>query len=547
MTDIENEIFEVWKELNPNLAFIQGLKDYAGKLFIPNHENQEKILNRIRELKSKTDDQVENKFLGSLEATLRYREAPHDLSDILWSFFAHLVKEGVNTPHISSLTDYSYENLENSMRTYELKELPIIFKVILSNNCNAILDILKIVTKETHDEKLKQKIKKLREKIEEYQKMVAVKGLKKGDFSEVFPILKSHPSIDLGRKEDYPQLIKAMYDFYETPEEIEEKALSWLGSELPKLKETSEKLAEIYGIEKNIEAVDEEIKKQSSVDRSKLLEFIKYFRMKAQKIFETRLVKITPNYKTDVIETPSYLQNLIPTAAMTIFDTLTDKPFNIIFVTTDDKYSPPSSIPDLFQMVVHEEYGHCINFSNSSLSFAAKPQLIEKLESTLHYPISEGISFHRELESLQLLEELAAKPKEKLLKEELELLNILMSQGDIEKVLLESKFVVLKWRIIRFLRAIGDVRINLNKQSIPEFVNWAAKETGFSEKTIFDQIFIFQDRPGYAPCYSMAGMALKEIQEDARKKGKDILEFNTIASSLGFPPRTVFEERLRKL
>jgi hypothetical protein len=547
MTDIENEIFEVWKELNPNLAFIQGLEDYAGKLFIPTSENQEKVLKRIQELKSKTDDQVEKKFLESLDATLRYREAPHDLSDIIWSLFGHLVKEGVNTPHISSLIDYSIESLENSMSTYKLEELPIIFKVILSNKCNALLGILKIITNETEDEKLKEKIKNMTDKIKKFQRMVIVEGLKKGGFKEVFPILKSHPKADLGRKDDYHQIIKALYDFYETPEEIEEKALSWLESELPKLNETAERLAKIYDLEMNIETIDIEITKQSSVDKSKLLEFIKYFREKAQKIFESRLVRITPNYKTDVIETPDYLQNLIPTAAMTTFDGLVDNPFNIIFVTTDDKYSPPTSIPDLFQLVVHEEYGHCINFSNSSLGFAAQSQLIEKLESTLHYPISEGISFHRELESLQLLEELVAKPKEELLQEELELLNALTSQGDIKIVLLESKFVVLKWRIIRFLRAIGDVRINLNKQSIPEFVEWAANKTGFSEKTIFDQIFIFQDKPGYAPCYSIAGMALKEIQDDARKKGKDILEFNTIASSLGFPPRTVFEERLRNL
>jgi uncharacterized protein (DUF885 family) len=100
---------------------------------------------------------------------------------------------------------------------------------------------------------------------------------------------------------------------------------------------------------------------------------------------------------------------------------------------------------------------------------------------------------------------------------------------------------------VRFLRAIGDVRINLNRQSLTEFVEWASEKTGFPEKTIFDQIFIFQETPGYAPCYSIAGMALKEIQDEARKNGKDILEFNTKASSLGFPPRTVFEERLRNL
>ena len=545
MSEMENEIFKVWKELNPGIAFLQGLDDYAGRLFVPTQENENRILTRIQELKSKTDDRVEKKFLDSLEAILIYREAPYDLSEIIWTLFGHLVKEGVNTTHISSLIDYSYESLKNSMDTFNLKELAIVLKIILSNKCNALLGILKIITDETDDEDLKVKINKVTDILKEYQNNVAVEGLKKGDFKEVFPILKRYKSIDLGRKENYHKILRAQYDFYETPKEIEEKALSWLESELPSLNETTEKLAKIYGLSTNIEAIDEEISKQSTVEKLKLLDYIKNFRNNVQKLFESRLVRITPNYKTDVIETPDYLLNLIPTAAMTTFNGLTDNPFNIIFVTTDDRYSPPTSIPDLFQMVVHEEYGHCINFSNSALSFAAQPQLVEKLESTLHYPISEAISFHRELESLELLEELVAKPKKELFPEEVQLLAAFPPHKDIETLFLESKFVVLKWRIIRFLRAIGDVRINLNKQSIPEFVEWGAKKTGFSEKTIFDQIFIFQDQPGYAPCYSIAGMALKEIQDEARKKGKNILEFNTVASSLGFPARTVFEERLR--
>jgi hypothetical protein len=232
---------------------------------------------------------------------------------------------------------------------------------------------------------------------------------------------------------------------------------------------------------------------------------------------------------------------------MTMFDTLTDNPFNVFFVTTDEKRSPASSIPDIFQMVVHEEYGHCVNFSNSALSFGSSPDLVEKLDSALHYPISEGISFHREYETLTLLEELSRKSKEDLSSKEQELFDTLEKHRDLKSFLLESRFVIYKWRIIRFLRAVGDVRTNLNKQSLSEFVEWASKKTGFGKQTIYDQLFIFQENPGYAPCYSIAGMSLRGIQEEARENGKDIIEFNTVASSLGFPPRTVFEERLRSL
>jgi hypothetical protein len=545
--DLENDIYEVWKELCPNEAFSQGLKDCAGKLFVPTEENRENILEKINSLRLKTDDPVQKKFLTSIEATIKYREAPHDITDITWTLFDHLLKEGINTEHISSLLDYTNKILENSKRSYRMSELTVEIKAILVNKCNSLLGIIGVIAEETEDENLKKKIEDVSARVKEYKEDVGIKGLDKGDFSEIFPILEGSSESHLNRENTYSQLIKELFDYYETPEEIEKKALSWLENELPKLKETATKIADNYEIEMNIENIDKEIARRRDISKTELLGFIKRFRENAQKVVEQKIVRINPNYKTDILETPHYLLNFIPTAAMTMFDTLTDKPFNVFFVTTDEKRSPPTGAPDIFQLVVHEEYGHCVNFSNSAVGFAWKPSLVEQLNSSLHYPISEGISFHRELETLELLEELAEQPKEDLTKEERELLNALAPPDEIDMFLLESRFVVLKWRVIRFLRAIGDVRINMNKQTLTEFVEWASEKTGFSKKIIYDQIFIFLEMPGYAPCYSIAGMALKDLQEDAKRRGKDVLEFNTITSSLGFPPRTVFEERLRNL
>jgi hypothetical protein len=231
---------------------------------------------------------------------------------------------------------------------------------------------------------------------------------------------------------------------------------------------------------------------------------------------------------------------------MSYFDNLTDKPFNIFFITTDDKRSPPINAADLFQMLIHEEYGHCVNFSNSATSFKAQPTLIEMLESTLHRGISDGISFHREWESLQLLNKLNNLNENELSQDQQQFINVIKELGELDQILLEIEFVVYQWRIIRFLRAIGDVRINMHKQSISEFVNWAHQETGLRKKTIFNQIFIFQGMVGYAPVYSIFGNSLRELQSEAVERGIHPRDFNTYASSLGFPPRPIFEERLRR-
>ena len=145
-----------------------------------------------------------------------------------------------------------------------------------------------------------------------------------------------------------------------------------------------------------------------------------------------------------------------------------------------------------------------------------------------------------------LLKDIMGKSEQDITVPERELLNILHSVNDLHLLLLETEFTIMRWRIIRFLRAIGDVRINMHKQSIAEFVTWAHEYTGLSKKAIFDQIFLFMARPGYAPCYSIVGERIRELQERAKSHGQQAIDFNTYASSLGFPPRNVFEQKLRE-
>ncbi|UCG69344.1 MAG: hypothetical protein JSV09_16465, partial [Thermoplasmata archaeon] len=129
--DMENKIYEIWKELNPSEAYSQGLDEFAGRIFVPTKENCERILAQIRDLMGKTDDEVQRKFLLSLQATVKFREAPHDLSEIIWTLFGHIIKEGIDPQHISSLLDYSYQILENTTQIHDINELPLELKVIL--------------------------------------------------------------------------------------------------------------------------------------------------------------------------------------------------------------------------------------------------------------------------------------------------------------------------------------------------------------------------------------------------------------------------------
>ncbi len=540
---IEEEIFELWKELTPSSAFTAGLDDYAGKLFVRTEENLKRMSEKIEKLKTIAEDIVQQKFLQCLETELWFEEPYLALESLLWTFYRHLVKEGVEVEHLLSLTFHAKKVLEVSRERLTEREWPIEIRAITCYEGNSVLGILETIRTEAENEQLREELHKLKGVVHDYMKAFHVTGVKQGSFEEVFPILEREGG-DIGRKEIYPRILKTLYDYPETPDEIENKALRWLRGELPRLMEITAKLAETYRIEPKVELVADEMTKKRSLEKSKAMEFVSSMQGKLRKVVESHLVRITRTHHTRVVETPPYLVSLITSAAADWFDTLTENPFNVFFVTTDPQRSASTSIPDLITAIIHEEYGHCINHSNSVTNFAARPKLIELLDCALAEQITEAISFFREVEFISLLKQL--RKKEELTQDEQELLDALRAVGDLDTVILEIEFLVIEWRILRFLRAIGDVRINMGKQSAAEFINWAHEQTGLSKKLLYNEIFTFQDSPGYAPCYCMAGEELRKIQSVAIEKGKSVTDFNTYVSSMGYPPRTVYEERLRE-
>ena len=543
MTPIEKAIFEVWKEALPRTAYTQGLEEYAGKILIPSEEKLQKIKERIENLKKKTKDRGHIKFLNSIYMEMAFYEPYMVPSDATNGFFYHLVKEGINVEHMKSLASLTCEALRQASAWLSRRKWPIAVRIITKQKTDGLVGIVNTIKSDTKDQTLKLELEKVLREAENYLKAFSVEGIKEGDFTEVFPILQKHGG-DIGHKTVYPKILKDQFDYPETAEEIEKKALKWMKIWQPKLIETTRKLATKYGVPPDVQKVGEEITKRRNVPKSQVLQFVKNLRTIAQKVFHKNVVRITPKYDTRIVETPPYLVSFIPSAAMSPLNMATDRPFNIFFVTTDEKRSPATSVPDLMQLILHEEYGHCVNYSNSATAFEAEPSPLDVLDTYLSYPISDGISFYRELEFVNMLKKLVK--RRDLDADERKLLEILRGDEDDETLILENEYVMLQWRMVRFLRAVFDSRVNTGKQIVADFVKWASKETGISEKKIYDQTFFFLSTVGYAPCYSMAGEALRELQELAVKNGKSIVDFNTYASSLGFPGRTIFEEKLLK-
>lgn len=542
MSKVEKQFLEWHKKVDPSSAYLEGASECAGKFFIPSKQNLADAKKKMESILDQAENKGQLRVFKSYLTWLQFNEPFMVPTNATFTFFMHLVKEGIVPEHLVSLAKQVEKALDAYTELLADEKWGIEIRIATCQATDQLVGILDTILAENKDEDLRKSLTELKEKASKYRKLYEVEGIKTGDFSEVYPILQKTRG-KVKRKTIYPQLLADAWGYPETAEEIEIKAKSWLKRELPKFKKATNKIAKIYGVKPTVEIIDEELNKRKGVPKQQAIQFVRETRATAQKVFEMNIVRITPKYETRVVETPPYLTTYAPTALLNPFNSLTDKPFNLFFVTTDPRFSPMSNIPDLIQLLLHEEYGHAVNFSNSATRFAANPTFVEILLTLFSTHISDGISFHREFEFVQMLKKLV--DKEKPRPEEVAFLKILRGESDTETMLLENEFRMQKWRILRFLRAIFDVRINMEKQSVADFVEWAHKETGLSKKMIYDQTWMFLTIAGYAPCYSIAGDKIRRMQELALKRGIDQVEFNTYVSSLGFPAWEIFEQRIR--
>ncbi len=541
-SNVERLFLQWYKEFDPSSAYTDGVNECAGRFLVPSKKNLDRAEKKIRHIQKKAANETQRRLFKSYLTALQFNEPYMVPSRATDAFFAHLVKEGIVPEHIQSLAKQVGEALDAYSELLAGIHWSIDIKILTCQTTDQLLGILDTILAETKHASVKKSLARLKEKTWKFRKLFDVKGIKSGDFSEVYPIVKKNRQ-KVKHKTIYPKLLADVWGYPETHDEIERKARRWLRKELPILRKTTRRLAKIYGVKPTVETVEEELNKRKGLPRQEALQFVKRTRSIVKRVCESNIVGITPKYDTRVVETPAYLVNLITTAAMIPFDGLTDKPFNVFFITTDPRISSSINVPELIQSILHEEYGHAVNYSNSATRFAATPSFLELVSSAFSTHISDGISFHRELEFAELLRRLSEK---KPSHDELELLKILRGKEDTETMLLENEFIVQKWRIMRFLRAIFDVRINMEKDSVADFVEWAHKETGLSEKMIFNETWGFLETVGYAPCYCIAGDVIRRLQQQALKSGISQLEFNTYVSSLGFPHREIFELKARE-
>ena len=541
---IDNQIMDFVKEVMPSGAYLMGFNDYAGKLFIASEANINVALKEVRALRAKAKTELQKKILDSMETSIMFDEPQPVLDDIVGTIFAHLAKEGINDAHMLSLLDYAMKDVDACKARYSKREIPIAVKALALYRLDGVLDILDTVKGESKSPQVKEACTTLKGKVSDYVKLFELEGWGKGEFPNVERIFKKE-GFDLGRQKFYPRALKKGFDYGEAPEQLEAKAIRWIDEELPKFRRVTQILAKQFKCKPAPEEVEAKIIERNALDPKKLVALTIGIRKVIQKLVNEDVTRINPKYETRVIETPSYLTGTMPTGAAQFFDTYTRKPFQVFFQTTDPKRDPDRSVAALINLLVHEEYGHCVHHSNSALEFVGQLPTLQIMPAPLtNAPITEGLSFNRELEFFDVSRGLET--NKRLTPTEKAYVKLLDKYGGLKQINLELEFMTRRWRITRFLRVVGDVWVNTGKKTLLEFVDWAHEYTGVPRSSVYFQLFPAHDGgfPGYATSYAVVGQEIREIERKIKDPKKRV-KFSTYLCSIGFPPRSMYGKMLK--
>ncbi len=541
---LDAQIMDFVKKVNPSGAYLMGFNEYAGKLFIASDANVRAALKEVRALRSKAKTELQRKILDSMEAGLMFDEPQPVLDDIVGTIFAHMAKEGINDEHMFSLLEYAMRDVDACRERFSERAIPVAVKALALYRLDGVIEILNTVKGQSRSQKVRGACDELKSKVADYVRLFELEGWGRGEFPNVEKIFKAHGS-DLARQRFYPFALKKGYDYAETPDALEKKAIAWIDDELPKFQSVTRVLASQFGCEARPEEVEAKINERSNLDPKELVAVTLGMRRAMQKLVNEDVNGINPRYKTNVIETPSYLTGTIPTGAAQFFDTFTKKPFQYFFQTTDPKRDPDKSVAALMNLLVHEEYGHCVHHSNSALHFVGKLPTLQLMASgQTMAPVTEGLSFNRELEFFEMSKGLET--KKRLTPTEKEYVRLMQRYGGLKQVNLELEFITRRWRIVRFLRVLGDVWVNTGKKSLLEFVDWAHDRTGVPRSSVYFQLFPAHEGifPGYATTYAVTGQAIRGIERGIKDPKKRV-KFSTYLCSIGFPPMSIYMRMLR--
>lgn len=373
---------------------------------------------------------------------------------------------------------------------------------------------------------LQGKIASVKKSLQEYKGIFYDQALMSSDFKVLFAALKTGDAVQGPIKaKGYPGTLENYYTLGMSLDQVEQSAENWMLIDMPVTNNLAQRVGATLGlpIASSLQEVwDSMSKKYSSdfnVDRMKKILKI------CQNYGRDKIIDFTDKDKVMFSPTPDYLVNLVTGGEDFAIDYLTNKPFSQLYLTK----SKNTSLLTMINILVHEA-SHGFNFVMSARH--AKPRLLN-LNTSLEVPMTEGQAYYREYQYYAGAVDILEKPN--LTDNEQAYINLYGTTKEQQRAAVQAaELETYIWRIIRYIRALCDVKVNGGTQTYTEFIEWAADATGLSIETIHGECFTFLSCPGYAPCYAIGGAIYGNLSTKGYRKGISERTFNTQTSSMGF-------------
>src|SRR5256885_9539469 len=231
-TEPERAVFEVGKELRPDEAFVFGLDECAGRLFIPTQRRVDSLLAKISRIQKSTTSPIERKLLASFRASLELRGQARLPQTLLESLFGYMIKEGVKANHMRALAADGRKALDASRKRARGPTAPGM-RALVQLACNGLNEILKVVESELRDPGTRAEIEALLAANRRYAKAFDLPGFSpEGTFDETYALFK-RVGCGLGRSRSYARALRDFWDYPQTPGQVEAAGLRMMRRGVP--------------------------------------------------------------------------------------------------------------------------------------------------------------------------------------------------------------------------------------------------------------------------------------------------------------------------
>lgn len=557
MGTVIEDIVGLWSDLNPAAGYTGGHLTELTTLFVQSAANLHTMRDRLDAIRSRIAEISEEDERRTAAAVLTSLRTQIDLSRPsgagpagtgmggVWAaadgVFYIVLKQDADQPWVFDYLDAVRDQVEFETRRWEGQDFTIEVRRECLNTVSYLNGTLgALLEARGADADAEKKIKAVKAALGDYRALFAVPGLDSDDFATYWPVLQQWDAVTgPTTAKGYPGCLRDYYQLTQSADEIETTARAWLELDLPVTAHLADDINRrcFEGKYTSLGDIWAAVSNKYAVDFTKAL--IARVVKACNDYGQEHIIGFTADDTVLFGPTPDYLVDLVTGGEDFAVDYLNpQRAYSQLYLTA----AKNTSLLTMINILVHEA-SHGFNFVLAA-KHAGSPLL--NLNTALEVPLTEGQAFYREYQYWAAAQDLLGSSDfDPAAQAYLSLYGD--SPAEQEMGVLCAQLETYIWRVIRYIRALCDVRVNGGKQTYTDFIGWAAELTGLTEETLDGECSVFLATPGYAPCYAVGGAAYGFEQKKGLLAGVSEIDFNTTTSGMGFYAWPIIEDKMAQL